>query len=293
MVKDMFEGIFPVEDHMPEGPFRGTIVCLPGVNSGAYLMQGIVPVMGERWRILRLNPPGSGGMPLPIPLSTKGYAKLVLDVLGQKGVGEFVLLGHSLGGYAAQELARMAPGRVKRLILVSTSRGQPDTAMDIARMQRRIGMSFWELQQLIVKHEGQGHAPLFGPKFAEREPAVFETFLKLRKENLPTQAATLAHLSAGGMFSSVAWVKKLKMETLVLHGTEDNLVSVESGRKLAQALPHAQWLELYNVGHFPMLEYAGFWEKVRQFAEEGNTGMPVEEPESFWQKLWRKWHNHG
>lgn len=290
---EMFDGVFPVKDHLPDGAFEGTLVCLPGVASGAYLMEGVLAAMGGTWRILRLNPPGVGDMPLPLPLSTKGYAKLALDVVNQRGIGEFVLLGHSLGGYVAQELARMAPERVKRLILVSTSRGQPDTAVDIAGMQKRIGMSFWDLQQLIRAHDGRGHVPLFGPKFAEREPDVFNLFLKLRRQYLPSQSAVLAHLSAGGMFSSVAWVKKLKMQTLVMHGTEDNLVTVSSGKKLAQALPHAQWLELYGVGHFPMLEYASFWDKVRQFAEAGHIGMPVEEPESFLQKLWKQWTRHG
>ena len=277
----------PYEDHIPVGDNRGTLVILPGVNSGAYLMSGVLPTL-QHWRVIRMNPPGAAGMPLPLPFSVKAYARQVVETLRRLDVhGEFVLMGHSLGGYAAQEVARMLPENVKRLILVSTSRGQPDTAMDIAGMQKRIGMSFWELQQFIAKHEGDGHKPLFGPGFAEREPEVFETFLKLRKQHIPTQAATMAHLSAGGMFSSMGWVRKLKMPTLVMHGNEDNLVTVDSGRKLAQALPNAQWLELYGVGHFPMLEYVSFWDKVRQFAEETGLGMQVEQPESWLNRVMR------
>lgn len=275
------------EDYKPVGGGeRGTVVILPGVNSGAYLMAGVLPTM-EHWRVVRLNPPGVAGMPLPLPFSVKAYARQVIETLNRLEVGECVLVGHSLGGYAAQEVARMTPERVKRLILVSTSRGQPDTAVDIAGMPKRIGMSFWELQQFIAKHEGEGHKPLFGPGFAEREPDVFETFLRLRHANIPTQAATLAHLSAGGLFSSMGWVRKLLMPTLVIHGNADNLVTVSSGKKLAETLPNAQWLELYGVGHFPMLEYASFWDKVRQFAEESNLGMEVTQPESWLSKIMR------
>lgn len=282
------------DDHVPQGPVNGTIVCMPGVNSGAYLMAGIVPVMGENWRILRLNPPGVGGMPLPLPFSVKAYARQALETVKQAGVTEpFVLLGHSLGGYAAQELVRMAPDKVKRLILVSTSRGQPDTAMDLSKMQRRIGMSFWELQKLMGQNDAKGHMPLFGPDFAQHEPDVFDTFLKLRQAHLPGHSATLAHLSAGGMFSSMNWVRKLRLPTLVIHGNEDNLVGVESGRKLAQTLPEAQWLELFDVGHFPMLEYASFWDKVRQFAEDGAIGMTVETPDSWVKKMIKGWWIRG
>lgn len=282
------------EEHLPRGAMTGTIVCLPGVNSGAYLMEGIVAVMGENWRILRLNPPGVDGNTLPIPFSVKAYARQALETIMQAGVTEpFVLLGHSMGGYAAQELVRMAPDKVKRLILVSTSRGQPDTALDLTKMQGRTGMSFWELQKLIGANDARGHMPLFGPDFAKHEPEVFGAFLKIRKQHLPGQAATLAHLSAGGLFSSMSWVRKIKVPTLVIHGNEDNLVSVDSGRKLAQALPHAEWLELFGVGHFPMLENENFWTKVRQFAEEGTMGMQVETPESWVRKMIKGWWVRG
>lgn len=280
----MEQGKQPYEDHRPQGIPAGTMVILPGVNSGAYLMAEALVTL-DHWRVIRMNPPGVNGMNLPLPFSVKAYARQVIDTLGRLEVGEFVLVGHSLGGYAAQEIARMLPERVQRLILVSTSRGQPDTAMDIAGMQKRIGMSFWEFQQFISKNENEGHKPLFGPGFAEKEPEVFDTFLKLRKANLPTQAATLAHLSAGGMFSSMGFARKLKVPTLVIHGNADNLVTVESGRKLSETIPGAQWLELYGVGHFPMLEYASFWDKVRQFAEQATPGVEMAEPESFFSRI--------
>lgn len=281
------------ENHVPEGGASGTLVCLPGVNSGAYLMQGAVAAMGREWQVVLFNPPGVDGMPLPMPLTPKAYAKLVLDMLDKAGVQEFVLLGHSLGGYAAQELARMAPERVQKLILASTSRGQPDTAMDIAMMQKKIGMPFWEFQKMILQHDARGHEKLFGPEFARREPEVFHSFLQLRRAHLPAQSVSLAHLSAGGMFSSATWVRRLQVPTLVIHGNADVLVSVKSGRKLADAMPQAQWLELFDVGHFPMLEYASFWDKVRQFAEGVNLGQAAEHPDGWLQRFWNGLWFHG
>ncbi len=275
------------ENHIPEGGANGTLVCLTGVNSGAYLMQGAVAALGDEWQVLRMNTPGVDGMRLPIPFSPKAYAKLVLEILDKEGVQNFVLLGHSLGGYAAQELARMAPERVQKLILVSTSRGQPDTAMDVAMMQKKLGMPFWDFQKLMAQNDAKGHEPLFGPEFAHREPEVFRAFLELRRAHLPAQSVSLAHLSAGGMFSSAAWVRRLTMPTLVIHGSADILVSARSGHKLANALPHAQWLELFDVGHFPMLEYASFWNKVRQFMQGANLGEPANQPEGFLQKMWK------
>ena len=281
------------ENHMPEGGADATLVCMPGLNSGTYLMKGVLPVMGSHWQVLLVNPPGVDGTPLPLPLTPKAYARQVLDVLDKEGVRECVLLGHSMGGYAAQELARLAPERVKKMILVSTSRGQPDTAMDIALMQKKIGMTFWEFQKLMGQNDARGHEPLFGPGFAAREPEVFRAFLELRRAHLPAQSVTLAQLSAGGLFTSAGWVRKVKTPTLVVHGSADVLVSARSGRKLADTLPQAQWLELFDVGHFPMLEYAGFWDKVRQFAEGVNLGEAADAPESWMKRLWRGMWLHG
>ncbi|PZP40055.1 MAG: hypothetical protein DI585_02195 [Pseudomonas fluorescens] len=281
------------EDHIPEGGAGRTLVCLTGVNSGAYLMQGVIPVMGGDWQILRLNTSGVNGVPLPLPFSVKAYARQALETIDRAGVKDFVLLGHSLGGYAAQEIARMVPGRVQKLILVSTSRGQPDTAIDIAMMQKNIGMNFWEFQKLIGSNMAKGYEVLFGPGFAQQEPEIFQAFLELRRAHSVVQSVSLAQLSAGGLFSSMGWAKKLTVPTLVIHGNADNLVSCASGKKLAQTLPHAQWLELYNVGHFPMLEYAPFWDKVRQFAEGDGMGEAVKSKESFWTKMMRGWTMHG
>lgn len=273
-------------DVKPAGPTMGTLVCLPGVNSGAYLFGGAVPEMGQRWRIIAINPPGVEGMPLHLPLTAHGYAQQALALLDALGTdGPLVVLGHSLGGFAAQELARLAPHRVSKLILVSTCRGQPDITRDIARMPFQAGMDFWSLQRLIEKNPGEGHKKLFGPGYALRESTQYLWFLQQRQAHLPSQAATLAHITAGGAFSSTSWAGQLNCPTLVMHGDADILVSHESGKALAQSIPGARFLSLYGVGHFPMLENPRFWGYVSAFAQGLQLGEEAPAKISFFQRL--------
>lgn len=56
----------------------------------------------------------------PAPDSIEGHARDVLALLDQLGVSEFDLLGHSMGGMIVQEMTRLAPQRVRKLILYGT-----------------------------------------------------------------------------------------------------------------------------------------------------------------------------
>lgn len=281
-------------DHNPTGAI-GTLVCLPGVNSGAYLFEEAVDWLGEKWRVVRISVPGVDGVPLTLPFSPQTYARHVWGVLDGMGIKQPVMvLGHSMGGFAAQEMVRMAPARVEKLLLVSTCRGQPDMGSDVAAMQGKMGKSFWKFAEDLEKDPAEGMKPLFGRRFITDNHEMYLKFIREREEHLPSAAARMAHLTAGGLFSSALWVKKVTCPTLVIHGSDDILVRVGSGRKLAQNLPNGRWLELYGVGHFPMLENAQFWQFVRDFIGGAPMGAVVESNfPGFWQRVKEFFLRHG
>lgn len=57
---------------------------------------------------------------LMAPDRIDGHARHVLDLLDRLGVGAFDLLGHSMGGMIVQEMVRLAPDRIGRLVLYGT-----------------------------------------------------------------------------------------------------------------------------------------------------------------------------
>jgi pimeloyl-ACP methyl ester carboxylesterase len=280
----------PFEVDEPQGPPVGTLVCISGLNSGAYMFTG-ARLLLPRWRIIRFNTPGSAGVPLPLPFSVHRYAEHVQKHLGilQLHQDPVVVLGHSLGGYVAQELARLWPNTVTRLILVSTSRGQPDTTADMRAFEERLGQSFWGFSQHLEADPARALIPFFGPHFQVRHPAIYEHFLQNRAACLPTKAATLAQISAGAIFSSVRWLNRIHIPALVVHGTADILVSFTSGQKLAASLPQGRLLPLHDVGHFPPLEHPKFWEYVSQFCQGITLGEVVEPAPTFLTLLKRFW----
>jgi pimeloyl-ACP methyl ester carboxylesterase len=50
------------------------------------------------------------------------------------------------------------------------------------------------------------------------------------------------------------WLHRITRASLVLWGEADGIVSVEYGRKLADALPHARFHTIPGAGHYPQIE---------------------------------------
>lgn len=271
------------------------LVVLPGVNSGAYLFQPALQAFGATHHLLVLNTPGVDGMPLPLPFTVESYARLAAGVLAERGITSFSLLGHSLGGFAAQQLARMLPAQVERLVLVSTSMGQPDTARDLPLVKRKSGLDFWELAQAIGADPHTRMKTYFGDAFPQQNPQAYAAFISQRQHYLPKASVTLAHFSAGAAFSSRLWAGSLKVPTLVIHGTDDVMITPRAARRLARAIPQARYMELYGVGHFPMLEHAGFYPAVARFLAGHAEGTEAPPPEESWLKnMYNAWFKlHG
>ncbi|MFZ0381134.1 MAG: alpha/beta fold hydrolase, partial [Solirubrobacteraceae bacterium] len=85
----------------------------------------LVSGLGDR-EVIAFDLPGAGqsGRPL-LPLRMRGISGLVSDLIPRLGVERVDVLGYSLGGVVAQEVAFRSAELVRRLILASTTPGLP------------------------------------------------------------------------------------------------------------------------------------------------------------------------
>jgi pimeloyl-[acyl-carrier protein] methyl ester esterase len=166
------------------------------------------------------------------------------DALGLKKV---TLLGWSLGGMLAQELAVRFPQRIERLVLIATTprfvsvpdwqHGLADSAVralarDFKRAPALTLENFWSLQF-------QGESSLPAPMVPKVEPATALGGLEmLRQIDLRNQ------------------LSKITMPTLVLHGSDDVIIPIAAGRFLAANLPQALFHEISGCGHAPFYSAA-------------------------------------
>ncbi len=117
------------------------VVLVHGWASSSFSWRRIVPSLSQRFRVVALDLPGFGlSQRLPGGLDLGPVREVLLGLLDRIGVGEFSLVGHSMGGAISSYVAATTPERVRRLVLVNPSLfgaegGRRPLALDLVRRE--------------------------------------------------------------------------------------------------------------------------------------------------------------
>lgn len=187
----------------------------------------LVDALATRYRVLAFDNRGAGRTDKPDePYSVRQMARDTTGLMRALGIERAHVVGMSLGGRIALDLALAYPGRVRSLILVSTS----------ARVERR-----WTIGLL-------GLVSLF---FRGRYPQPRYAFRRQRE--------------ASAQYDRTAELPDLRVPTLVVHGRRDHIVPYRLAEDMAAGIPGAR-LELVDSGHiYPLTRSARFAEQVAAF----------------------------
>lgn len=97
------------------------LVMVHGFLGGGAQWQKQRDALSHRYEVIAPDLPGFGNnAAATAPSSIAAYAQHVLDSLSAQGIGQFDLLGHSMGGMIVQEMVALAPARVRKLVLYGT-----------------------------------------------------------------------------------------------------------------------------------------------------------------------------
>ncbi|WP_338663087.1 alpha/beta fold hydrolase [Pararoseomonas sp. SCSIO 73927] len=177
-------------------------------------------------------------------------ASRALAAMDAAGAVRFALAGLSMGGYAAFEVMRQAPGRVERLALLDTS-ARPDTP-EQARQRRglmsmtRSGQFRGVTPRLIPRllHEANQEGPLAEEVIAMAGRVGKEAFLR-------QQEAILGRPDSRPGLAAIA------VPTLVAVGEADVLTPPELAREMAGGIPGARLEVIPGCAHLPPMERPG------------------------------------
>lgn len=109
------------------------LVLLHAFPLDSSMWRRLVPHLQQQWNVVPLDLPGLGRSPVPDrPPSMRAVAEHVLDRLDELGLELMTVFGVSTGGYAALQIADLAPARCAALVLGSTTTriGPPDEPDD-------------------------------------------------------------------------------------------------------------------------------------------------------------------
>jgi pimeloyl-ACP methyl ester carboxylesterase len=228
-------------------------------------------------RVIAMDLPGFGHSPGDAgDVSMPGYAHLLAALLERLGIERATLVGNSMGGLIAAELAASTPAIVDRLVLVSPA------GLSTYRNRLTVGAmpALRRLEQVLAL--GAAWTASHSDSLAAR-PRLREAVLKgvvAHPGRLPGPLAAeqvrgagtsgfLGALEAIVEFDLGARLPLISCPTLVVWGTKDRLISVRDASRFAAAIPGARKVLYEDTGHMAMLEQpARFNALLRGFLAE-------------------------
>ncbi len=230
-------------------------------------------VQGEGPPLLLINGLGFGrwGWFKQVPAFSRHFQTITFDVRGERGlrngvadltgevvallehlrVGKTHVLGTSLGGFVAQELALVRPDLVDRLVLVCTSYGgRGPEAMSPGALADMMGLGTFSAEAAARK----ALEAATGEVYRSEKPEEFEKIVHWRLADSPSAVSYYEQAKAGARFDLSGDVEHITSQTLVIHGAEDRYVPPANARALADAIPGAKLRVLEDAGHLVFVE---------------------------------------
>jgi 3-oxoadipate enol-lactonase len=187
------------------------------------------------------------------PFTIADLADDAAVLLGELGLESAHMLGISMGGMVAQELALRRPELVRRLVLGCTYAGGPGGRLANPEVVQRLAGAFNagnREERLRTGWELNVSAPYAA------DARAFEAFRDVALKLPVPVPAIMAQMHAIGGHDTHDRLKGIEAPTLVIHGTEDQMLPVENGRLIAAEIPGARAEILEGVGHAFFLERA-------------------------------------
>jgi 3-oxoadipate enol-lactonase len=224
-----------------------TLLMIMGLGGSGAMWWRLLPHVARRHRAIVFDNRGTGGSArVHKRLTMADMVADALAVLDAAGVQQAHVMGASMGGMIAQQLALDHRDRVRSLVLACTTAGGRREAPNLRLMAA-----------VLLR-------PIVGPArtFPLLAPALYSPRTRdERRERLSEDmrircsdrvGALTAWMQAAAIVGHDTRSRLHELEglpTLVVHGLDDRLVSPERGRELARLIPGAELVELPGAGH--------------------------------------------
>jgi pimeloyl-ACP methyl ester carboxylesterase len=221
-----------------------------------------LPVFAETNRVLAVDLPGFGHSPMPPePITISGYARTVDALLGQLDIDAAALVGNSMGGFVAAELAINFPQRVERLMLVSAAgistynhSGATRALPGIRRAERVIAAyAGWVAShsETVARRPGLRNATL---GLIARHPSQLPAALAAEQLRGAGRPGFVQALQANLDYDFRHRVGEIACPTLIVWGDSDRIITVRDSDRFAELIPGSRKVVFEDTGHVPMLE---------------------------------------
>lgn len=203
-------------------------------------------VLAKRYSVIAPRMPGFGPAPVPSDIRTvDDLAYLHLDLMQKLDLKQATVVGVSLGGWVALEMAVRNTSRIGRLALIGS------VGVKLSGREER------DFADVFYLPDAEAFPSLFAdpgkwaPRYSSLPIAEVEQFA--RERQALAYYAWKPYLHNPGLGR---WLHRIDVPTLVVWGDKDRFASPDYGRRLASRIPNAELRIVPGAGHYPQIEQA-------------------------------------
>lgn len=233
------------------------LLLVHGLGYARWGWEPVLPGLAERFSVVSVDNRGIGASDAPPgPYTAAELAADAVQVLDEAGIERAHVVGTSLGGMIAQELALGYPTRVDGLVLACTTPGGP-RAHPMPQATVALMAEAATLEPTVALRRFVENA--LAPETVAARPEIVERIMAHRLRTAQSPAAWAAQAAAGATFDAYDRLGALAAPTLVQHGDEDVVVDPRNADLLVELLPGARLERFPGTGHL------FFWEEPERF----------------------------
>ncbi len=237
------------------------VLMLHGLGGTKISWLPLISALGSEHRLLAPDFPGHGESEKPrgVDFSPRYYARVIRTMMDAVGIERAAIVGNSMGGRVALEMALRSPHRVGPLALL-------DPAVPgfrwryVAGFTRVVPTEFGGVSLPMRRRWAEVAVRRLFADPSRLPPEAVESaaseFLRIYADPAARMAffASLRHIVTERPGPFFASMRRVRQPALVLFGDHDRLVPPRLGSELASHLPDAELHFLHNVGHVPQFE---------------------------------------
>jgi 3-oxoadipate enol-lactonase len=228
------------------------LVMIRGISSNVDHWYEQVPVLSQKYQLLlfdnraiaRSSDPGGS-------FSTRDMAADTVGLMEAVGIKKAHVLGYSMGGMIAQEIALVYPEKVNGLILVATDCG---ISLRI-KAKPEFSRLFSEMIRLGTNEAKKAAAGcLFAKQTLDTRPDIIQRYTEVSLRFPASQKTLGRQWAAITQHDACNRLAKISSPTLVITGSEDELIPPQNAKVMAQRIPVAQMISIDGGGHLFLIE---------------------------------------
>lgn len=243
--------------YVKHGGSGSPVILIHGLMDSALNWSKNIDALAESHRVWAIDLIGFGysSRVTEPTYSLKYFARTVREFMDTQKIKRASIVGHSLGGAVALEMAHDYPARVDKLVLIApgTYRVNIPVALNLAARvpyvpRALVGMAVTSSHaRMSAWRNALGNPNRLDPKDAQQYT---------RPLRVKGTADALVAMAASPRESDLpAGLSQITARTLMLWGDKDVAVPVEHGEHHERHLPNAEFVILEGAGHTPQIEY--------------------------------------